>query len=360
MRNSFFLFFFFCLVSLSGCALFATTPEVSDSSNDDTTYATAVFAGGCFWCVESAFEKYDGVIDAVSGYAGDDTGKPTYEDVGSGKTTYVEAVEVHYDPAIIRYSDLLAIYWRQINPTDDGGSFVDRGTQYRSIIFYANNSEQMLAEATKHDLENPGMYEGPLVTQILPLAAFYRAEEYHQDYYKKNPVHYQSYRSGSGRDQYREKIWGEDKDYHLPKRLSKEELTQVLTPLQYQVTQEGGTEPPFHNEYWDNKDEGVYVDLISGKPLFSSKDKFVSGTGWPSFTKPIREGVVVRVTDTLLGFPRTEIKGAVSDAHLGHVFDDGPKPTGLRYCMNSSALNFVPLDKLEEEGLSEFLVDFNK
>lgn len=325
----------------------------------DGNYEVATFAGGCFWCVEAAYEQYDGVIKAISGYTGGTAEDAEYHKVGSGKTGHYEAVQVYYDPEILTYEDLLQIFWRQIDPTDDGGSFVDRGHQYTSAIFYHDETQKMKAEHSKMVLEEYGKYDKPIVTKIIPFEKFYTAEEYHQDYHVKNPDNYHNYRSGSGRDQYREEVWGDEKDYVLPKRIPQKDLKNSLTDLQYYVTQESGTEKPFDNEYWDNHDEGIYVDRISGEALFSSKDKFDSGTGWPSFTKPIESDHVTENQDSSYGMDRTEIRGAESDAHLGHLFNDGPNG-GPRYCMNSAALRFVPKEDLDKEGYDQYIDEFKE
>ncbi len=319
-------------------------------------YEKATFAGGCFWCMESPFEERGGVIEVIAGYIGGHTENPTYEEVSSGRTGYVEAVQVTYDSSKISYQELLDIFWRQIDPTDQGGQFADRGSQYKTVIFYHNKEQELLAKSSRQRLIDERKFKRPIVTEILEAGTFYKAEDYHQDYYKKCPLPFKTYKAASGREKFIKENWPDkmNSSSEEDKKPQKEGLKKKLTPLQYKVTQECGTEPPFKNEYWDNKDEGIYVDVVSGEPLFSSKDKFDSGSGWPSFTRPLDEENIIRKADRSLITKRTEVRSAGGDSHLGHVFEDGPQPTGLRYCINSAALRFIPKEDLEKEGYGEY------
>jgi len=335
--------------------------------------SVAYFAGGCFWSVESALEKLGGVTEIISGYMGGEEENVSYEDVASGKTRHRETVQVFYDPAKVSYEELTEYFLKHIDPTDEGGSFYDRGYQYTSAIFYLNETEKDIAISSISKLDQTKVLLKPIVTKVELAKKFFPAEEYHQDYSKKNPTRYALYRKASGRDSFFKETWekfpentvnvapqsdimvkvGSWKTFVKP---SDGELKKILTPLQYSVTQKEGTETPYDNVYVDNKREGIYVDIVSGEPLFSSKDKYDSETGWPSFTKPLVEGNIVEKKDSLLGFSRTEIRSKYGNSHLGHVFDDGPRDRGgKRYCMNSAAMKFILKADMDKLGYREYL-----
>lgn len=314
--------------------------------------ALATFAGGCFWCMVEPFDERPGIISVISGYTGGTIENPTYEQVCSNETGHVEAVQITYDPQVMSYEQLVNTFWQQIDPTDPGGQFNDRGESYQTAIFYHDEEQKQVAEKSKQELEASGKFTKQIATKIIPAKTFYPAEEQHQDYYKKRSSHYRLYKKGSGREDFIKENWQQPVD--------KSKLKEQLTPIQYSVTQENGTERPFQNEYWDNEEEGIYIDLISGNVLFSSKDKFDAACGWPSFTKPVDKYEVTEHTDETHGMIRTEVRSKTANSHLGHVFEDGPvEAGGLRYCMNSAAMKFIPKEEMVEKGYKKYLYLFN-
>ena len=306
-------------------------------------------AGGCFWGVEAYMARIYGVADASVGYANGTTETPSYEDVVYRNTGHAETVLVRYDPARVSLDVLLTYFFKIIDPLSVNKQGNDVGSQYRSGIYYKNAADlptiQTVLAAVQRD------YDKPIVTEVLPLDNYYPAEEYHQDYLEKNPNGY-CHVDFSNLDEPVDVVV----DPNLYSKPDDATLRATLTAIQYAVTQNADTEQSFGNEYWDNKAPGLYVDVVTGEPLFTSTDKYDSGCGWPSFTKPIDPLVVTYIEDVSYGMVRTEVRSRVGDSHLGHVFDDGPADKGgLRFCINSASIRFIPLEDMEEQGYGIYI-----
>ena len=311
---------------------------------------TIYLAGGCFWGLEAYMQKIDGVADAVSGYANGNTENPSYEDLVYRESGHAETVKVTYDPEKISLKSIMKYYLRVVDPTSFHKQGNDIGSQYRSGVYYTEEADRaIIQEVLDKEQEK---YKDKIVVEVLPLKHFYDAEEYHQDYLEKNPNGYCHIDLSLA-----DKPLIDSSKYTRP---SNDELKKTLTDIQYKVAVENNTEHAFSNEYWDNFEKGIYVDITSGEPLFSSKDKFESGCGWPSFSKPIDKEVVKYLEDNSFNMKRVEVRSRIANSHLGHVFEDGPSDKGgLRFCINSASIKFIPLDEMDSKGYG-YLKDFVK
>lgn len=380
-------------IALSSLSLHAEDAPSEKSAKGGTK--SAIFAAGCFWCGQSDFEKAPGVIEVISGYSGGKLKNPTYETYAKGG--HREVIMVVYNPAKITFAGLVEFLIKHIDPVDRGGSFVDRGTKYAPAIYVADEEERRAAEQVIDAIDEMKIYRRPINMPILARGDFWPAEDYHQFFHRKNPDQYARYRSGSGRDEYIVKHWGnkaaeltlpnaypvhatgddageksetskpekgeanQGKPWESFKKPKPAELRKKLTGMQYKVTQESATETAFKNPFWNQHEAGIFVDVVSGEPLFASTDKFDSGTGWPSFVKPLVADHMVYREDKSENAVRTEVRSRYGDSHLGHVFSDGPQDRGgMRYCINSASLRFIPKAKLEKEGYGMFLPLFEK
>lgn len=306
-------------------------------------------AGGCFWGMEQYLASIHGVLSTQVGYANGTTENPTYEEVCRNHTGHAETVRVVYDPAIISLEFLLELYYEAVDPVSINRQGGDTGEQYRTGIYFVTEEDRPVIQSSLARLQN--RYSLPIAIEVRPLQNFSPAEEYHQKYLDKNPGGY--CHIGPDLMEKAAKALVNPTAYPAPEP---DGLRKTLTPIQYQVTQENATEPPFQNSYFQTFRPGLYVDVTTGEPLFASTDKFESGCGWPSFAKPIDPGVLREHRDTTHGMDRTEIRSRSGDAHLGHVFPDGPKELGgLRYCINSAALRFIPKEEMEQEGYGYLL-----
>lgn len=329
--------------------LFTVTTCMAQTKREETIY----LAGGCFWGTEHFLKNIRGVLATEVGYANGHTPNPTYEEVCSKKTGYAETVKVVYQPSELSLEKLLSLFFLTIDPTSLNKQGNDVGTQYRTGIYYTTKEQKETALQVINNLAKE--YSAPIVVEVLPMDKYYSAEEYHQDYLEHHPSGYchiprQLFQVAKEANK---KEFTENTLYRSP---SKDELKKRLNPRQYSVTQENATEPPFQNEYWDEDRKGIYVDITTGEPLFLSSDKFNSGCGWPSFSKPISEAVLTKHTDLTHNMNRIEVRSKNGKAHLGHLFNDGPKASGgLRYCINSASLKFIPLEEMKQKGYGAFL-----
>ena len=350
------------IVLLLASGLVIAQTKMSDQLSKTTkmnAQSKIYFAGGCFWGTEHFMKQINGVTSTQVGYANGKTSikNPTYEQVCNDNTGFAETVEVSYDPQQADLKLLLELYFKTIDPTSLNRQGNDRGSQYRTGIYYTNAADLPIIKEAIETLAKK--YSKPIVVEVTPLVNFYPAEEYHQDYLGKHPdgyCHISPELFDFARKANKEKTTGKPLSEKKFQKQDDPTLRSKLTAEQYAVTQENATERAFKNEYWNEKREGIYVDITTGEPLFISTDKFDSGCGWPSFSKPIDKDLVMENTDNSHGMKRIEVRSKTGDAHLGHVFNDGPTDKGgLRYCINSASLRFIPKAKMKEEGYGDYM-----
>lgn len=339
------------LIALITSACYPAQVAIDNTYTKQEGVEVIYVAGGCFWGIEKLMQSIRGVVEATSGYA---NGKadivPTYDLVVTGETGYRETVRVEYKPDQVSLDALIFAFYQVIDPTIENAQGYDVGTQYQTGIYYTNEESKNTVERVTDIVRD--RFE-VFVVEIKPLERFYEAEEYHQDYLVKNPMGY----CHISRDEIAAitNIIVDPGNYPRP---ADEDIKEMLTELQYDITQNASTESAFRNEYWDNHARGLYVDIVTGEPLFSSSDKFDTGTGWPSFTKAIDQNAFVYLAEDSLGVTRTEVRSRAGNTHLGHVFEnESLSPTGTRYCINSAALRFVPYEQMEAEGYG-YLLDY--
>lgn len=329
--------------------------DMNTESKHTSGYESICLAGGCFWGTQHFLKQIDGVVSTEAGYANSDEPDPTYREVCSGRTNAAEAVMVTYDTSKVGLELILQLFFMTIDPTSVNRQGNDHGTQYRTGIYYTSPVQTEVIDRAVGRLADE--YDRPIAVEVMPLRNFYPAEDYHQDYLDRNPGGYchidprlfEIARAGSRKvaDVAEGSRWQKPSD---------DELRRRLTDIQYAVTRNNATEPPFTNEYWNERREGIYVDITTGEPLFASSDKFSSGCGWPSFSRPIPGASIVERSDHSHGMVRTEVRSYAGDAHLGHVFNDGPRASGgLRYCINSAALRFIPVEDMEALGYGDYM-----
>ncbi len=345
-------------ILLSICCIFASANNLNQKKkkqiiNKNVNMEKEIyFAGGCFWGTEHFLKQIRGVKETQVGYANGNIENPTYKQVCTGTTNFAETVKVKYDPQEVDLLLLIDLFFKTIDPTSINQQGNDRGSQYRTGIYYTDPADLPIIHSAVKELAKD--YLKPLVVEVKPLENFYKAEDYHQDYLDKNPQGY--CHINPSLFELAKKANAPTETKKVYKKPDDATLRAKLTAEQYNVTQKSATERAFHNEYWDEHRKGIYVDITTGEPLFSSTDKFDSGCGWPSFSQPINKELIKEKSDTSYGMNRVEVRSKLGDSHLGHVFEDGPKDKGgLRYCINSASLRFIPLDKMKEEGYGAYV-----